>query len=220
MRNRAVRYPIWRLAAGFLALVAVLLPSGLALVLATGHAYDRPSCDAPADGCHREELVGEQDLHPSADRGRPHVRGYDDRANLARPLARPDDYRLAPEGPSLAMHRPGSLSAADARNFYLDGERGIAALADDLAARGVPPRERALELIRTRNALRTHTRALMADREAAAFLDTFYPNRSLRELVASAYRKKGLSGDELREYRAESATRSNPDVNRMFGLQQ
>lgn len=59
----------------------------------------------------------------------------------------------------------------------------------------------------------------MADREAAGFLDTFYPNRSLSDLVENAYRNKGLAGDELWNYLAGSASRSNPNVNRMFGQQ-
>lgn len=59
---------------------------------------------------------------------------YDHRANIARPSATLDHHTLAPQGASLPLHRPGSLSAADARAFYLEGERGIAALADDLAA--------------------------------------------------------------------------------------
>lgn len=121
---------------------------------------------------------------------------------------------------SLPVHRRGTLSATQARAFYLEGERGIAALADDLATRGVTARERALELIETRNSLRSHTRDLMANRKAADFLNRFYPNRTLNDLVGRAYHEKGLAGDELWGHLSESASRSNTGVNRMLGLEE
>lgn len=121
-------------------------------------------------------------------------------------------------GARLPVHQPGSLSNAEARAIYLEGERGIASLADDLAARGVAPRGRALQLIETRNSLRTQARNLMADRDAAALLDVTDPNRTLSQLVGNAYRNKGLTGDDLWNYLADSASRSRPSVNDAFGL--
>lgn len=117
----------------------------------------------------------------------------------------------------MPVHAAGSLSNGAARAFYLDGERGIASLADDLAARGVPVRERALELIGTRNALRTQSRALMADRDAADLLNMTDPNRTLGQLVGRAY-GKDLVGDDLWNYLADSASRSRQSVNDSFGL--
>ena len=124
---------------------------------------------------------------------------------------------VAAEGLSMPVHAAGSLSNGAARAFYLDGERGIASLADDLAARGVPARERALELIGTRNALRTQSRALMADRDAADLLNMTDPNRTLGQLVGRAY-GKDLAGDDLWNYLADSASRSRQSVNDSFGL--
>lgn len=116
------------------------------------------------------------------------------------------------------MHQPGSLTNAQARAFYLEGERGIAALNEGLVGGGIPARARALELIQTRNALRTHTRSLMADRPAPELLNLSDPNRTLAQLVRNAYQSKGLAGDDLWEYLAGSASRSRTSVDEAFGL--
>ena len=63
-----------------------------------------------------------------------------------------------------------------------------------------------------------HTRSLMADRQAADLLNLTDPNRTLNQLVGSAYRSKGLVGDDLWEYLAGSASRSRTWVNDAFGL--
>lgn len=83
----------------------------------------------------------------------------------------------------------------------------------------MPARERALELISTRNALRTQARLLMADRDAAALLGITDPNWTLTQLVSRAYAEKGLVGNDLWNYLAESASRSRQSVNERFGLQ-
>src|SRR5690606_36256062 len=90
-------------------------------------------------------------------------------------------HHFAPNttGMSLPVHSPGSLTNAQARAFYLEGERGIAALNEGMIAQGVPARGRALELIQTRNGLRTHARSLMADRQAAELLNLTDPHRTL-----------------------------------------
>jgi RHS repeat-associated protein len=139
-------------------------------------------------------------------------------AKIAGALARSRPGAGAAEGASMPLHAAGSLTNAEARAFYLQGESHIAALGDDLAARGVSARSRALELIGTRNALRSQSRALMADREMADLLNATDPNRTLGQLVSRAYGEKGLVGDDLWNYLADSASRSRASVNALFGL--
>lgn len=119
----------------------------------------------------------------------------------------------------MPVYEAGSLTNAEARAFYLEGESQIAALNEHMIANGVPAQERALQLIQVRNALRTQTRALMADRELAALLNETNPNLTLSQLVSRAYQNKGLVGDDLWNYLAESASRSRTSVNQMFGLE-
>jgi hypothetical protein len=112
----------------------------------------------------------------------------------------------------------GSLTDLEARVFYLNGEKSIAARNQELISQGVSARDRAIELIQARNDLRTRTRELMADRERAKALDITDPNRTLDELVKRAYRESGLVGDALWDYLADSASRSRKSVNERFGL--
>lgn len=69
------------------------------------------------------------------------------------------------------------------------------------------PRERALELVETRNALRTHARDLMADSDSAMRLAAREPNKTIEDLVAAGM-AKGLRGDDLWNAIAESSYRS------------
>lgn len=116
---------------------------------------------------------------------------------------------VAPSGTatnSLPVHAPGSLSAAEARSFYWQGENAIAGLGDDLAARGVGLEARALEMFETRNALRSHVRDLMADQNAANYLRRTSPNLMWDEMVA---RKAGQGLSATTSMR-RSSTRPRP----------
>lgn len=135
-----------------------------------------------------------------------------EQARKPAPSAEPEEIKQT-QNPEL-----GSLTDLEARVFYLKGEEAIAARNQELIAEGVPARDRAIELIRARNDLRTHTRELMADRERAEILNITDPNRTLDELVKRAYSESGLVGDALWEYLAGSASRSRKSVNDRFGL--
>lgn len=91
---------------------------------------------------------------------------------------------VATEAGALPVHAPGSLSLSEARTFYWQGEGAIAALGDDLAARGVGLEAQARELFETRNALRSHVRDVMADQVGAEYLRRSSPNLTWDEMVA------------------------------------
>jgi RHS repeat-associated protein len=139
----------------------------------------------------------------------------------ARESSRPDRVSPSPAAPRLAtnslpVHAPGSLSAAEARSFYWQGENAIASLGDDLAARGVGLEARAREMFETRNALRSHVRDLMSDQNAADYLRRTSPNLTWDEMVA---RKagQGLSGDDIYEAIINTSSTSNAGVDAAFG---
>lgn len=68
-----------------------------------------------------------------------------------------------------------------------------------------------------RNEFRTAARELMADREKAADLYQNKPNLTW-EQVKQKYENRGYSGDALYQQIIESSQRTNPDVNKSFGL--
>ena len=119
-------------------------------------------------------------------------------------------------GPRFAT-KAGSLSPAATRDAYLAGERGMAALADDLLVQGVSGEQRARTLFGARNSLRTRARDLMADRELAQALAANEPNMTWPEIVAK-YQARGFTGDDLWNEIANAASRSRSSVNEMFGL--
>jgi hypothetical protein len=117
-----------------------------------------------------------------------------------------------------AVQEAGGSPSLEPRRFYLAGERGIAARADELAASGTSAEERARILYEMRNALRTQARGLMDGRHVAQWLDVNDPNRSW-EQITERYRRRGLSGDDLWNAISEAASRSRPWVNQILGLE-
>jgi hypothetical protein len=113
---------------------------------------------------------------------------------------------------SMPLHPRASLTNSQAREFYLEGARQIGVLNEFLKTQPLSAEQRAVQLIETRNALRTEARALMSDRELAQTLDVSDPNKTVAQLVEHA-RSKGLSGDALWNYLAQSASRTRASVN-------
>src|SRR5215469_2004123 len=118
----------------------------------------------------------------------------------------------------MALQEAGSPSSLEPRRFYLAGERGIAARADELATSGTSAEERARILYEMRNDLRTQARGLMDGRHLAQWLDINDPNRSWEQII-ERYQRRGLSGDDLWNAISEAASRSRPWVNQIFGLE-
>lgn len=110
-----------------------------------------------------------------------------------------------------------SLSNRDTRSVYANGELRMWQLHQRLVDEGMVVEDRARRMCRYRNALRLWTRMLMKDRDGAAALATYEPNRTFEQLEARQ-RAKGLAGDAIYEAIIESSTRSRPDVNDSLGI--
>ena len=121
------------------------------------------------------------------------------------------------EIPGVPVYLPGTLDSRDARIVYLHGEREIARANETQKALGVPAEVRARVLFEMRNALRTYTRVIMADRTTALGLEITDPNMTWEQITAR-YRARGLDGPALHEAIAESATKSRKGIDEQFGL--
>ena len=104
----------------------------------------------------------------------------------------------------LPNYRPGSLSEAQTRTVYTQGELRMRQLNDQL-------------MFEERNALRSWARTLMSNRALAALLNTFEPNLTFEDLVAKN-QTKGLSGNDLYNAMITSATHSRGSVNDFLGV--
>jgi len=121
------------------------------------------------------------------------------------------------EIPGVPVYLPGTLDSRDARIVYLYGEREIARANETQKAMGVPVEMRARAGFEMRNALRTYTRVVMADRVTALGLDRTDPNMTW-EQITDRYRARGLDGAQLYEAIAESASKSRKGIDEQFGL--
>ncbi|WP_430330820.1 hypothetical protein [Rhodococcus sp. ACT016] len=121
------------------------------------------------------------------------------------------------EVPGIPVYLPGTLDSRDARIVYLYGEREIARANETQKALGVPVEVRARVGFEMRNALRTYTREIMADRVTAVGLDRTEPNMTWDQ-ITDRYRARGLDGPALYEALAESASKSRKGIDEQFGL--
>ena len=117
----------------------------------------------------------------------------------------------------LPNYRPGSLSEAQTRTVYTQGELRMRQLNDQLIGQGFSPEDRARIMFEERNALRSWARTLMSNRALAALLNTFEPNLTFEDLVAKN-QTKGLSGNDLYNAMITSATHSRGSVNDFLGV--
>lgn len=130
----------------------------------------------------------------------------------------PTDGTSDPAGTfGLPNYNPGSLSEAEARAVYLQGELRMRELNDRLARQGASAEERAKTMFAQRNTLRSWARELMSNRALADQLNATEPHMSFEDLVAK-YQAKGLTGDALYDAIIESATRSRASVNESLGI--
>lgn len=126
----------------------------------------------------------------------------------------PDPYAAAdeigfvqgsPDPLGLPHYSPGTLSDAEARAAYIDGERRMHELNERLIREGVGIEERARMLSGLRDSLRAWTRDLMSNRGVAEFLATYEGNPTFEDLVARN-EARGLVGDAVYEAVIATAT--------------
>jgi DNA-binding NarL/FixJ family response regulator/GNAT superfamily N-acetyltransferase len=108
----------------------------------------------------------------------------------------------------LSNHSPGSLSDAEVRAVYVDGELRLRELDERLIREGVSIQDRARTLSDLRDSLRARTRDLMSNRVVAEFLTAYETNPTFEELVAHN-EAKGLAGDAVYEAIVDTATHSH-----------
>lgn len=117
----------------------------------------------------------------------------------------------------LPDYNPGSLSDAQTRAVYVEGEIRMGLLDARLAADGLNAPDRARIMIDQRNALRTWARTLMSNRSLAEDLDANDPNRTFDDPVASGL-ATGLNPDAYYGAMIDNSTRSRASVNESLGV--
>ena len=129
-----------------------------------------------------------------------------------------------PEGtPQFPLYPNHSLSGRETRIFYLNGDKAIRALSEQLDDEDLPVEARARILFEMRNALRSKARDLMADSGTAEDLRRDEPNKTWDEMVAhkrAKLRAKGLddSDDAVYEDIAKTSSTSRGTVNDAYGF--
>jgi hypothetical protein len=103
-----------------------------------------------------------------------------------------------------------TLTKVEARQWYN-------AQVKNINTKLAPTRENAEYIYKIRNALRRKARDIMANREAAAFLDREYPLESF-EYFIEKYTKQGYSGEELWRRIMEGGRTPNKAINKKFGI--
>ena len=107
----------------------------------------------------------------------------------------------------LLRYPPGTLSDANARAVFADGEQRMRELDERLIRNGVSVEDRARTLSDLRDSLRAWTRDLMSNRVVAEFLAAYETHPTFEELVAHN-QAKGLVGDAVYEAIINTATHS------------
>jgi hypothetical protein len=126
-------------------------------------------------------------------------------------------YEAIVDSATHSHYAAGTLSNEETRTVYTTLELQMREVSANLRRDEVGLEERAKTLYELRAGIRTWTRSLMADREAAEYLTANEPNPSFEDLV-ERQRAKGRVGDEIYEAIIASATRSRPSVNESLGI--
>ncbi|MGB8402761.1 MAG: hypothetical protein WCE30_01645, partial [Mycobacterium sp.] len=111
----------------------------------------------------------------------------------------------------------GSLTLSQARNVYTYGEKQMADLNQRLINEGMSLEMRAKTMFATRNALRSWSRDLMADRGAAAALNANEKNMTWQE-ITEKYSNQGLKDNDLWNKITDASMRSRASVNAEVGV--
>ncbi|MEW2479952.1 alpha/beta hydrolase [Mycobacterium sp. NPDC049093] len=128
-----------------------------------------------------------------------------------------DVYDAIIDAATHSHYSAGTLTVVQTRTVYVTYEKWMRELADQLRRDGVSLEERARTMYGLRNTIRSWTRTLMEDREAADGLNALERNMTFEELV-ERNRAKGRVGDEIYEAIIESSTRSRGSVNADLGI--
>jgi hypothetical protein len=137
--------------------------------------------------------------------------------NEARGLVGDAVYEAIIQTATHSHYARGTLTDAETRTVYTTFELRMREVHEHLLRRGADPEERARTLYGMRAALRSWTRALMADRELAEWLNENEPNPAFEALV-ERQRQKGREGVAIYEAIIASATRSRASVNESLGI--
>ncbi|TGG93455.1 hypothetical protein E4656_10430 [Natronospirillum operosum] len=108
----------------------------------------------------------------------------------------------------------GSMSNAEARQWYLAADRGIVDRIDLSAPLDVQAKQ-AFDL---RNSNRTEARELMADRIEADRLYREEPNLTWDQMI-QRQQSRGLSGDDIYNSILQSSQRTRTEINQRYGLE-
>lgn len=82
----------------------------------------------------------------------------------------------------------------------------------------LPLEDQARQAYEARNRLKRKAREAMSDRESAELLERKRPAPTFEELVNSKMKRKGMSREDAIRDILDTATKTNPDVNKEFGL--
>ncbi len=105
-------------------------------------------------------------------------------------------------------------SNEEVRRWYL---AEVAKIKDNIDST-LPMDKQALSAFEARNSIRMQARLMMADEATRADLDRRRPNWSFEDLVKSKMERKGLTREQAVLDIYETATKTNEDVNKLFGL--
>lgn len=112
----------------------------------------------------------------------------------------------------------GSLTDVEVRNYYLEAERRLAALNEQLAKTDMPLEERARIASEIRNEFRTKARDLMSNRAAAEELMKKEGNRPFDQLIEDKMAKKGMTREQAMQDVIDSSSKSRGAVNEALGV--
>ena len=121
------------------------------------------------------------------------------------------------EGRDLAKYIGQPIIATDnqsVREWYVANVRDIGNRIDETKSL----EDQARQAYEMRNNMRSQARAAMADTETAKMLDETFPEPTFEELIDQKMKKKGLTREDAIADIRRSATTTNPNVNKEFGL--
>jgi hypothetical protein len=186
--------------------VALAVSQGTNLVsVSAGSTLAYPSCSSGSDNCATDVIATTAD----------HVFGGGAIVGTRKIVT--VGARRGVSRPPLPIYAPGSLSMVETRRFYHQGEDAIADLVSDMRIQGASSEEVGRAAFETRNALRTHSRSLMSNRQAAEALNRNEPNMTWEQAVRK-YESRGLRGEAVFDAIAGGASRSRLSVDRKLGL--
>ena len=107
------------------------------------------------------------------------------------------------------------MSNTAARKWYVIHDKNIHNEVD----KTLPLEERARQAFELRNKYRTQSRELMADKAARAKLDKNEPNKTFEQLLKHKIVKYGFSREQAIQDIYRTATKSNENVNKLFGME-